>query len=125
MAEFVFRLPFPPSVNHIWIHARHGGVFLSKKASLYRENVGMEILLARSQGILPKRTLTGSLALSLTFQPPDKRIRDLDNYHKALWDALTHAGVWTDDSQIDVLEARKVPCTGKKEACVEVTIREL
>ncbi|OYI50170.1 hypothetical protein CI694_13755, partial [Escherichia coli] len=24
------------------------------------------------------------------------RIRDLDNYNKALFDALTHAGVWED-----------------------------
>ncbi len=24
--------------------------------------------------------------------PPDNRIRDLDNYNKALFDALTHAG---------------------------------
>ncbi len=33
--------------------------------------------------------------------PPDKRRRDLDNFDgKALWDALTKAGVWKDDSQV-------------------------
>ena len=31
--------------------------------------------------------------------PPDARRRDIDNYNKALCDALTHAGVWEDDSQ--------------------------
>jgi crossover junction endodeoxyribonuclease RusA len=32
---------------------------------------------------------------------PDRRRRDLDNIQKAILDALTHAGVWEDDSQVD------------------------
>jgi Holliday junction resolvase RusA-like endonuclease len=32
--------------------------------------------------------------------PPDARRRDIDNYNKALFDALTHAGIWEDDSQV-------------------------
>ncbi len=35
--------------------------------------------------------------------PPDRRARDLDNLGKALLDALTKAGVYGDDSQIDHL----------------------
>lgn len=33
--------------------------------------------------------------------PPDRRKRDLDNLTKALFDALTHAGAYLDDCQID------------------------
>jgi len=39
-------------------------------------------------------------AVEITLYPPDKRCRDIDNYNKALFDALTHAGVWEDDSQV-------------------------
>jgi len=35
--------------------------------------------------------------------PPDRRKRDVDNILKALLDALTHAGVYEDDSFIDDL----------------------
>jgi crossover junction endodeoxyribonuclease RusA len=50
--------------------------------------------------------------------PPDAR-RDIDNYNKALFDALTHAGIWEDDSQVKrmLVEWHGVP--GGK---VEITI---
>jgi crossover junction endodeoxyribonuclease RusA len=35
---------------------------------------------------------------------PDRYRRDLDNVCKAMLDALGHAGVYQDDSQIDRLE---------------------
>jgi crossover junction endodeoxyribonuclease RusA len=43
------------------------------------------------------------LQMQVTLYPRDKRKQDIDNRIKALWDALANAGVYDDDSQIDVL----------------------
>lgn len=42
---------------------------------------------------------------------PDRRKRDLDNIKKPLLDALTHAGVWNDDCQIDDVRSIRCPVT--------------
>lgn len=39
--------------------------------------------------------------------PPDRRRRDLDNLQKPVLDVLQHAGVYEDDSQIDLLITRR------------------
>ena len=39
--------------------------------------------------------------------PPDRRRRDLDNLPKAVQDSIAHAGVFEDDSQIDLLIVRR------------------
>jgi len=44
--------------------------------------------------------ITVGVEVTVLLYPPDKRRRDLDNYQKALFDSLTHARVWADDSQI-------------------------
>lgn len=43
------------------------------------------------------------LEMKVVIYPRDKRKQDIDNRIKALWDALTDAGVFDDDEQIDVL----------------------
>jgi len=48
------------------------------------------------------------------------RRRDIDNYNKALFDALTHAGIWEDDSQIKRMLVEWGPVTQKGK--VEITI---
>lgn len=40
---------------------------------------------------------------------PDRRRRDMDNIKKPLLDALTHAGVWHDDCQVDDLRVVRMP----------------
>ena len=39
--------------------------------------------------------------------PPDRRRRDLDNLQKPTLDALQHAGIYEDDSQIDLLVTQR------------------
>jgi len=48
---------------------------------------------------LPK-AINDRFAIVVDAFPPDGRKRDLDNLCKATLDALTHAKVWADDSQL-------------------------
>ncbi len=68
---------------------------------------------------LPKPS-TELAAVEIILYPPDKRIRDLDNYNKALFDALTHAGVWEDDSRVKRMLVEWGPVFPKGK--VEITI---
>ena len=80
---------------------------------------GMRIrTIARAGGHLPKAPMDGRISVRVDAAPPDRRVRDLDNISKALLDALTHAGVWRDDSQIDDL--RIVRCDPERGGCVVV-----
>lgn len=51
----------------------------------------------------------------LRITEPDMRARDIDNLLKLLWDTLTEAGVWADDSQIRLYNqvGFGVPCKGQ------------
>ncbi|RKZ94836.1 MAG: hypothetical protein DRQ40_05060 [Gammaproteobacteria bacterium] len=92
-------LPFPPTVNHYYVKSRRG-IYISKKGRQFREKVADSI-----NEQLPGVVIGDDdrLKVSVTLHPMDKRKRDVDNYNKALLDAITHAGLWGDDSQVDQL----------------------
>jgi crossover junction endodeoxyribonuclease RusA len=94
------ELPFPPSLNHYYRHLGHV-TLISRRGRAYREAV---MALLAAQGIKP---LSGPLDLAVELFPPDRRKRDADNFHKCLSDALQHAGVFHDDSQVVRLEIWK------------------
>jgi len=98
MTYLHLSLPFPPSGNRYWRHVK-GRTILAKAARDYRKAVDLAVMQqnARAQLACP---LTVSAALTA----PDRRKRDLDNYWKQLADALQHAGVYIDDSQIQALQ---------------------
>lgn len=105
------QLPYPPSVNHYWRMWR-GRMVLSDEGRRYRESVCNRLAPIRGTLGMDGRGIRkppsgGRIALCMDAFPPDRRRRDLDNIQKALLDALEHAGVYADDSQIDLLIARR------------------
>ena len=98
-------LPYPPSVNHYW---RRVGprTLISREGRTFRRDVCA--LLAAGNGNGPRKPPSGGrIALAMDAFPPDRRRRDLDNIQKPVLDALEHAGVYEDDSQIDLLLTRR------------------
>ena len=71
---------------------------ISKKGRLYKEAVARHVLACDA-----RKHLSGRLHVTLTAYPPDRRRRDIDNLAKSVLDAMQHAGVYQDDSQIDRL----------------------
>ena len=111
----VKELPWPVSINR---YLRRAGVRMhtTNEAKAYRRDVGW--LLAGVSGFGPAR-----LAVEIDAFPPDNRRRDLDNVQKVLIDALMHAGLFDDDSQIDSLHIRRGPVR-KGAGAVLVLVRE-
>ncbi|WP_313383165.1 RusA family crossover junction endodeoxyribonuclease [Pantoea sp.] len=111
-------LPFPPSVNSYWRNTRKG-VLISASGRSFRANaIGAVYEQLKSR---PK-PITVNVEVALVLYPPSKQSRDLDNYLKAIFDSLTHAGVWADDSQVKrfTVEWGAVTKFGK----TEITISE-
>lgn len=114
-------LPFPPSVNTYWRAPNKGPLagrhLISAEGRKYQSAACMAIIEQLRR--LPKPS-TELAAVEITLYPPDARRRDIDNYNKALFDALTHAGVWEDDSQIKRMLVEWGPVVPKGR--VEITI---
>jgi len=95
-------LPWPPSVNHYY---RRVGprTLISREGRIYRKAI-----CALLAGNGPRKPPAGGrIALAMDAFPPDRRRRDLDNLLKSTQDALAHAGIYEDDSQIDLLAVQR------------------
>lgn len=110
MDPLILRLPFPPSANTYWRKGWYwnngkkiSAMMISAAGRRYRDEVAHAIL--NQYRRLRPQTFTAEVSIAMVLFPPDRRRRDQDNYRKGLWDALTHAGVWRDDSQVKHDEA--------------------
>ena len=113
MNQISLNLPWPPSVNAYWRSPNKGPLagrtLISEKGRAYRTNVLAAVsnhcFLTHQEArpLIP----CARLAVALYAYPPDRRRRDIDNLPKAALDALTHAGVWADDEQIDFLSIQR------------------
>ena len=85
-------------VNNYYSKSKHGGRFISHKGRKFRAEVADAIGEQASGVFVDHRML-----VEIILFPPDKRVRDVDNYNKALLDAISEAGLWEDDQLIDQL----------------------
>jgi len=94
-------LPFPPSVNAYWRAPTSGplkGRHLVSAAGRKYQSAARSSIIEQLH-MLPKPSAAPA-AVEILLCPPDARRRDIDNYNKALFDSLTKAGIWEDDSQV-------------------------
>ena len=103
MSDYEFELPWPPSVNGGYRGVFRGRILLSKKGREYKAKA-----IEHLKGIgLAGEKIEERLSVAIDLLPPDKRRRDIDNYTKAAFDALTDAEFWVDDEQVDRLIINK------------------
>jgi len=105
VTTLALTLPWPPSANTYWrsvVMGKSPRVLISKKGREYRVDV---INACRQQRVIGG--LTGRIEVKIIALPPDRRRRDIDNLLKATFDAITHSGIWHDDSQIDRIEIER------------------
>lgn len=107
------RLPFPPSLNHYWRKDRNGMhiseegkryIAMTRQLALLNGRGDTEFYLKVHRETEPKQRLK----VRAVFFCPDNMKRDLDNMFKVIFDCLTKANVWADDSQVFELNARKI-----------------
>ena len=85
MDSITLELPYPPSVNAMW-RSINGRNVLSKKGREYRV-----FALAILEGLIdPENKITHPVCVDMVLHPPTARRYDIDNFTKAVFDALTH-----------------------------------
>jgi crossover junction endodeoxyribonuclease RusA len=110
----ILELPLPPTINH-YFGRRGTRTFLNKAGKAYR--VLVQDIIAEKQLAM----LTGRLQVYVAVYPANRIRQDIDNRLKSLLDALTHAGVWEDDSQIDDLHIVRQPVLKGGKCAVVIT----
>ena len=122
MRTLSFRLSWPPSINHYYGRRRQGGVFLTERARRYRQLAAVEF--AR----LGWPRMDGAVKVTLLLCPPDRRVRDIDNPRKGIYDAISdrrgHRGIIPDDRHIKGDEASFIDVEPGGEGWVRVTITQ-
>ena len=118
-----FSLPWPPTVNSYWRRVTIYGkprTLISKAGREYRKSAVSLLRLIALSGAVRE----GRLAVHIAAFPPDRRARDLDNLPKAVLDAITHAGVWGDDGQVDDLRIVRQKVVKGGELAVRIKLAE-
>lgn len=105
LTSATLTLPWPPSLNHylepVVRQSKSGRRYFSKKrtkeANKYRDDV---YWLVREQLGVNFSQFRFPVKAEITFHPPNRAKRDLDNFEKVMLDALVNSGLLLDDSLI-------------------------
>ena len=114
--RYTYRLPLPPSVNHMYVDTSKGKA-LTKAAIEFRKEVGL--ILSSRPRFTPRKDRCYSVLAWFTV-PPGKH--DVDNRLKALLDAIF---VETGDERVIAIHARKRKVQAGEEPRCTVRIIEL
>ena len=97
-------LPWPISINAYWASRvikvkgkPMATTYVTAKGVQFQKDVKAAVIKQLGQ----HKPLDGRLAVTMKFHQPNARACDISNFVKTTEDALTKAGVWIDDSQID------------------------
>ena len=98
MSELIhFTIPAGPSTNRMYRSGK-GRLYKSKLYKAWLHDAWGEILVQVTPELLP-----GQVAVTIVAQPKDGRVRDVDNYCKAVLDGLEFWGFLTNDKQVNQL----------------------
>lgn len=94
-APLILHLPYPPTVNHLFVNNRRtGGRFPSSEYKAWQQHAGLVL------NTQPYTTVYGPIEVRYVFGRPDKRARDVFNLEKAVSDLLVKMKIIEDDSLI-------------------------
>lgn len=96
MNKAFLTIPFPPTLNHN-IGRRGGRYFQSGEYKNFLSQVGW--LWLKAVPMNWSKESRYSVVVELIYNT--RRRYDVDNRIKPILDALTHAGTWNDDAQVD------------------------
>jgi crossover junction endodeoxyribonuclease RusA len=113
-SKVILKLPYPPSNNRYYRHNR-GRIHISTEGRGYR----LDVMERRPRTGWP---MLGRLRMLIEVVPARTVSQDLDNIPKCICDALQHAGIYYNDSQIDDLRVVRKP---KGKPHVVVTLEDM
>lgn len=102
------ELPYPPTVNSYWGNRVVRPKGRKPIVMTYIQEPGKRFRNAVIGIAHGTEQMVGRLEMHVKCWMPDRRKRDIDNIAKALLDALAHANVYSDDSQIDKLTLERI-----------------
>lgn len=119
---YKLNLPYPPSANRALVLSK-GKIHRNKKLDSFFSYVWAEVLKTKC----PSFPLEKRLAIEIYLYPPDKRMHDIDNRVRAVFNALQAVGVVENDFQFETLhvERRSTTSGGACEVYLDEITREI